>query len=149
LSYTTITKNSCFWLCCCLCTMQNALLVISNWTWLDLTKTWFDLNWLELTWILFFSRVKNRSIWLSESIKIKIKILGFECQTSGTYAKRAKQATRKDNCLCFLNYLASSAGSRSGCFHTTLGCKPRSLIRVSLGWFDYSKKCEEGRSNSG
>jgi hypothetical protein len=38
-----------------------------------------------------------------------------------------------------------SAGSRSGCFHTSLGCKPRSLIRVSLGWFDYSK-CEEGRS---
>jgi hypothetical protein len=31
------------------------------------------------------------------------------------------------------------AGSRSGCFHTSLGCKPRSLIRVSLGWFDYSK----------
>jgi hypothetical protein len=40
---------------------------------------------------------------------IKIKILGSECQTSGTYAKRAKQATKKDNtaaCLCFLNYLA-------------------------------------------
>jgi hypothetical protein len=27
--------------------------------------------------------------------KIKIKILGSECQTSGTYAKRAKQATKK------------------------------------------------------
>jgi hypothetical protein len=39
----------------------------------------------------------------------EIKILGFECQTSGTCAKRAKQAIRKDNaaaCLCFLNYLA-------------------------------------------
>jgi hypothetical protein len=33
-----------------------------------------------------------------------------------------------------------SAGSRTGCFHTSLGCKPRSLIRVSLGWLDYSKK---------
>jgi hypothetical protein len=32
-----------------------------------------------------------------------------------------------------------SAGSRPGCFHTSLGCEPRSLIRVSLGWFDYSK----------
>jgi hypothetical protein len=32
-----------------------------------------------------------------------------------------------------------SAGSRSGYFHTSLGCKPRSLIRVSLGWFGYSK----------
>jgi hypothetical protein len=28
------------------------------------------------------------------------------------------------------------AGSRSGCFHTSLGCEPRSLIRVTLGWFD-------------
>jgi hypothetical protein len=42
-----------------------------------------------------------------------------------------------------------SAGSRSGCFHNSLGCEPRSLIRVSLGLFDYSKKCEEGRSNAG
>jgi hypothetical protein len=42
-------------------------------------------------------------------IKIKIKILGSECQTSGTCAKRAKQASKKDNaaaCLCNLNYLA-------------------------------------------
>jgi hypothetical protein len=41
--------------------------------------------------------------------KIKIKILVSECQTSGTYAKRAKQATKKDTaaaCLCFLIYLA-------------------------------------------
>jgi hypothetical protein len=53
--------------------MQNALLVISNLTWL----------------------------------KINIKILGSECQTSGTCAKSAKQATKKNSCLCFLNYLAS------------------------------------------
>jgi hypothetical protein len=39
-------------------------------------------------------------------IKIKIKILGSEYQTSGTYAKRAEQATKIDNCLCFLNCLA-------------------------------------------
>jgi hypothetical protein len=39
----------------------------------------------------------------------KIKILGFECHTTGTFVKRAKQATKKDNaaaCLYFLNYLA-------------------------------------------
>jgi hypothetical protein len=36
----------------------------------------------------------------------EMKILGSECQTSGTYAKGGKQATKKDNCLCFLNYLA-------------------------------------------
>jgi hypothetical protein len=42
-----------------------------------------------------------------------------------------------------------SAGSRPGCFHTSLGCEPRSLIRVYLGWFDYSKKIEEGQPNSG
>jgi hypothetical protein len=36
-----------------------------------------------------------------------------------------------------------SAGSRPGCFHTSLGCKPRSLTRVSLGWFDYSKNVME------
>jgi hypothetical protein len=38
-----------------------------------------------------------------------IKILGSERQTSGTYAKTAKLATKKDNaaaCLCFLSYLA-------------------------------------------
>jgi hypothetical protein len=39
----------------------------------------------------------------------EFKILGSECQASGTCAKRAEQATKKDNaaaCLCFLNYLA-------------------------------------------
>jgi hypothetical protein len=42
-------------------------------------------------------------------VKSQVKLLGSECQTSGTYAKRAKQATKKDNvaaCLCFQNYLA-------------------------------------------
>jgi hypothetical protein len=42
----------------------------------------------------------------SNSEMFKFKILGSECQTSGTYAKRAKQATKKDNCSCFLDYLA-------------------------------------------
>jgi hypothetical protein len=39
----------------------------------------------------------------------QVKLLSSEYQTSGTCAKRAKQATKKDNaaaCLCFLNYLA-------------------------------------------
>jgi hypothetical protein len=31
-----------------------------------------------------------------------------------------------------------SADSQPGYFHTSLSCKPSSLIRVSLGWFDYS-----------
>jgi hypothetical protein len=33
-----------------------------------------------------------------------------------------------------------SADSRSGSFHTSLGWKPRSFIRIFLGCFDYSKK---------
>jgi hypothetical protein len=74
---------------------------------------------------------------------IKIKILGSEFQTNGTYPKGAKQATKKGQRRGLLEFpeLPSlpSAGSRPGCFHTSLGCKPRSLRRVSLGWFDYSK----------
>jgi hypothetical protein len=75
--------------------------------------------------------------------KFKFKILGSECQTSGTYAKRAKQATKKRqrSGLLVFSKLPSfpSAGSRLGCLQSSLGCEPRSLIRVSLGWFDYSK----------
>jgi hypothetical protein len=41
----------------------------------------------------------------SEQVQ-EFKVLGSECKTSGTYAKRAEQATQIDNCLCFLNYLA-------------------------------------------
>jgi hypothetical protein len=43
-----------------------------------------------------------------EKIKIKIIVLGFECQRSGTYAKRAKQAIKKRQrrgLHAFLNYL--------------------------------------------
>jgi hypothetical protein len=42
-------------------------------------------------------------------VQVQDTRLPSECQTSGTCAKRAKQATKKDNaaaCLCFLNYLA-------------------------------------------
>jgi hypothetical protein len=41
-----------------------------------------------------------------------------------------------------------SAGSRSGCLHTSLSCKPRSLIRVSLGSFDYSKNVRKDNPTS-
>jgi hypothetical protein len=40
---------------------------------------------------------------------MEVKILGSEFRTSGVSAKRAKQATRKDNAAassCLLNYLA-------------------------------------------
>jgi hypothetical protein len=90
---------------------------------------------------------RNLSSGLNKMIKIKIKILSSECQTSGKYSKRAKQATKKrqHRGLLVFSELPSlpSAGSRPGCFHTSLGCTPRSLIRVSLGWFDYSKKNRE------
>jgi hypothetical protein len=45
------------------------------------------------------------------------------------------QAGNKNRQLLVFHELTSlpSAGSRSGCFHTSLGCEPRSLIRVSLG----------------
>jgi hypothetical protein len=47
---------------------------------------------------IHFNRVKSS----------QVKLQGFECRTGGTYAKKAKQATNKDNaaaCLSFLNYL--------------------------------------------
>jgi hypothetical protein len=73
----------------------------------------------------------------------QVKLLDSEQQTSGRYSKRAKQATIKGQSrgLLVFSELPSlpSAGSRPGCFHTSLGCKPRSLTRVSLGWFDYSR----------
>jgi hypothetical protein len=59
-----------------------------------------------------------------------------------------KNRQRRDLLVLSELPILPSAGSRSGCFHTSLGCKPRSLIRVSLGWFENSKKCEEGQSNS-
>jgi hypothetical protein len=48
---------------------------------------------------------------------------------------------QRQNLLGFSTLLSfSSAGSQSVCLHSSLGCKPRSLIRASLGWFEYSKK---------
>jgi hypothetical protein len=43
----------------------------------------------------------NTGCHIKNEIKIKIKILASECQTSGTYAKRAKQATTKRQLLVF------------------------------------------------
>jgi hypothetical protein len=37
-----------------------------------------------------------------------------------------------------------SAGSRPSCFHTSLGCEPRSLIRVSLGCSIIQKNVRKG-----
>jgi hypothetical protein len=58
----------------------------------------------------FYNEIQNTLIRSTIiKIKIKIKILGSERQTSGTDAKRAKQETQIDNaaaCSCFLNYLA-------------------------------------------
>jgi hypothetical protein len=52
-------------------------------------------------------------------------------------------STFSTNCLVYFVFSEvpslPSASSRPGCFHTSLGCTRRSLIRVSLGWFDYSK----------
>jgi hypothetical protein len=62
--------------------------------------------------VISISLVRSRDVdaRFTWNFKTKIKILGSECQTSGTYAKMAKQATKKsDNaaaCLCFLNYVA-------------------------------------------
>jgi hypothetical protein len=60
---------------------------------------------------------------------------------------KERQAGNKKRQLLVFSELPSlsSAGSRPGCFHISLDCEPRSLIRVSLGWFDYSRKYEEGQ----
>jgi hypothetical protein len=95
------------------CTMQNALLAIRNLTF-DFyslkrraehdqvspfktpklsTDAALDPCWNKL--VLRFLRPRAEWHGELEPIKIKIKILGSECQTSGTYAKTAKQATTK------------------------------------------------------
>jgi hypothetical protein len=97
-------------------------------------SVWFA--WLcRFVFFLFFYCVNgmwHRAHWVQE-----FKILGSECQTSGTCSKRAKKDTKKRQRrgLLVFSELPSlpSAGSRPGCFHTSLGCEPRSLIRVSLG----------------
>jgi hypothetical protein len=69
------------------------------------TNYWWLVTGLDLAFTKLIFDVRSYIGGLIK-IKIKIKILGSECQTSGTYAKRAKQATKKDNRLYFLNYLA-------------------------------------------
>jgi hypothetical protein len=65
-----------------------------------------------------------------------------ECRTSNMQAKRASARNKDDNtgaCSCFELPSPRLTGSQSNWFRTSLGCKPRSLMRVSLGRFDYSK----------
>jgi hypothetical protein len=64
-----------------------------------------------------------------------VMLLVSECQTSGE--KKGQSKKQKNNaapCLCFLNYLAflRLAADRADSM-LSLGRKPRSLIRVSLG----------------
>jgi hypothetical protein len=74
-------------------------------------------NYFLLPYALSAAPIKIKiKIKIKIEIKIKIKILGSECRTSGTYAKRAKQATKKDNRLCFLNYLAFFSRQPTGLF---------------------------------
>jgi hypothetical protein len=48
--------------------------------------------------------------------------------------KEGKAGNNKRQLLVFTELPSiPSAGSRPGCFHTSLGCEPRSLMRVSLG----------------
>jgi hypothetical protein len=79
-----------------------------------------------------------------------VKILGSECQTSGTHAKRAKQATEIDDCLCFLNYLAflRPAADRDVSILPWIVSPGRSYGFLWAGSI-IQKKCEEGQSNSG
>jgi hypothetical protein len=56
-------------------------------------------------------------------------------QVAHMQRRPSRQQKRQRRGLLVFSELLSlpSAGSRSGCFHTSLGCKPRSLMRVSLG----------------
>jgi hypothetical protein len=58
----------------------------------------------------------------------------------------AKQATTKRNRHGLLVFSEPPglplAGSRFVCLHTSLGCKPKSLKRVSVGW--YSRTVKKG-----
>jgi hypothetical protein len=84
--------------------------------------------------------------------KIKIKILDSECQTSGTYAKRAKQEIKKDNaaaCLCFLNYLAILRPAADWAVSILPWVVSPGRSYGFLWAVRVIKKSEEGRSNSG
>jgi hypothetical protein len=79
----------------------------------------------------------------------QVKFVVLECHASGINANREQRGNLCGSIGSPNSTGFPSAGSRSGCLYSSLGCYPISLIRVSLGWFDYSKKCEEGQPNSG
>jgi hypothetical protein len=82
----------------------------------------------------------------------QVKLLISECQTSGMYAKRPKQATTKRQYRGLLVFSLlpglNSAGSRSVCFHTSLGLQVEVAHTGFSGLIRLFKKCEDGRSNS-
>jgi hypothetical protein len=62
--------------------------------------------------------------------------------------KEGKAGNEKRQLLVFSELPSlPSAGSRPGCFHTSLGCEPRSLIRVSLGCSIIQKKVRKDNPN--
>jgi hypothetical protein len=99
------------------------------------------------------SEISNGSVLIKDNgivATFKIKILGSECQAGGTYAKRAKQATKKDNaaaCLCFLNCLAflRPAADRAVFILPWVVSRGRSYGFLWAG--STIQKCEEGQSN--
>jgi hypothetical protein len=87
------------------------------------------------------------------AIKIKIKILGSECDASGKFSKRAKQATKIDNaaaCLCFLIYLEFLRPAANRAVSILPWVVRRGRSKGFL-WADLiiQKKSEEGQSNYG
>jgi hypothetical protein len=64
-SYTAITKKSCFDCAVALCTMQNALLVISNLTWLDLIYMYTEFATTCVVIFKFYSEKTALFFWLS------------------------------------------------------------------------------------
>jgi hypothetical protein len=91
------------------CRTQSALLVTSHMTkrkTVVLNSSHMNSNKRRGATSIFFWQVGRNLKLLRRS---QVKLRGFECQTKGTYTKRAKQATKKDNaaaCLYSLNYLA-------------------------------------------
>jgi hypothetical protein len=65
-----------------------------------------------------------------------ILVTCFQMQDKWRLRKEGQAGNKTDNaavCLLFSDLPGlPSAGSQSGCFHTFLGCKTRSLIRVYL-----------------
>jgi hypothetical protein len=84
-----------------------------------------------LSWVVYYG-TKTPQVKSVASLWIK----------SVMYAKRASAGNKKRqrHSLLMFYELPSlpSTGSRLDWFRTSLGCEPRSLIRVSLSWFDNS-----------